>query len=141
MFIPERCFCGCGTPRKKSDLPNLEGVTFYLELGKWLSFLSIMEAAGEAAGGDSDWSDAEDFMNDGRVHYKRLYDEVHEGIKVDRRARKVRNRWEKQSRKAIKQLSRSMAPEQPNPFEADPPTPQEVRAWVFEGTLLSMDLS
>lgn len=133
--LPEQCFCGCGRPVRPTDAANLEGFMLGIELGRWINWLTIMNAASE----ENDTARAEGFMEDGAVVYRLLVDEVHDGVQVGRRDRKQRKRWMKFSEKSRKKVSAVIPPDEPNPFEARMPTAQQVRAWVYDGTLIPLD--
>jgi hypothetical protein len=134
MDLPDQCFCGCGIRTSKMNPANLEGYSVALELGHWLGFVSVMKRAGP----DRDWSEADRFMADGAAVYRLLLEEVHSGVKTDRKTRKQARRWLKFSRKSREKISDGTPPEAPDPFGWMPRADQ-VREWVFEGTLLPVD--
>ena len=64
---------------------------------------------------------------------------MHTGAKRNRKDRKLTRKWvdfSQESREKIGSYAEGQG--MPNPFDLEPPTPQEVRAWVDEGTLPSV---
>jgi hypothetical protein len=133
MELPEVCFCGCGEPRAKLDAANIEGFVLAIELARYVSYLSVMQAAEV----DLDPQNLDDFLDNGRGLWMAAYDEVHNGVKVDRKTRKLRRRWLKFSEKSRGQVNRGTA----LPF--DPfdqlATPQQVHTWVVDNRLPAVD--
>lgn len=129
------CFCGCGEQRVKYDPLNIELFMVYLELGRWLNWVAIQEAAG---GEESE--NTEQFLWDGRTLYIRLVDEIHSGTKRPRKERKQTKKWVEFSRESREKVADHVVNQgMPDPFDIELPSPQEVRAWVDEGTLPSVN--
>lgn len=133
MDLPEFCFCGCGAYRNKFDTANLDGVMVVLELGKWVNYLNVMTRAETPP---EHLAQTENFMADGATAYKWVHAEVHDGVKRDRKQRKMTKRWTKFSRKAREDASAHAASLGiPDPLELPLVGPDDLRAWVYEGTL------
>jgi hypothetical protein len=135
--LPEFCFCGCRTPRSKYDTANLEGVMLIFELSPWINYLNVMT---HAETDPAHLQNISAFMADGATVYKLLLAEVHDGKKRNRKERKLAKRWVKFSRNARKDATAKAAElGMPDPMDLPLVGPDDMKAWVFEGTLPPID--
>jgi hypothetical protein len=125
--IPQRCFCGCGEQRGKTDSANLEGFAVSFALVYWLQQMTLHQM-GRGYG-----HSLSEFVSAGRDGYRALFDQVHEGHEPTRRERRDIRRWLQSSEEAREKIDEN----DPVMEAIDFPQvgPADVRDWVLTGNL------